>query len=79
MTTAIAGQEKSTIDRICGILAGLVFANGREGTARRQALPGVLAALVGRVHDPLGVAEMGRAGWDLDEEEIHADLEYGRD
>ena len=78
MTTATVRSINSTIDRMVAVSVTQREPQERQSPARRRILPGVLTAILEWIRDPAGVgAELGT--WTLDDEEVRADLEHGRD
>ncbi len=68
---------KSTIGRTYERPARPFVLRSRDSVARPWSSFRVLNAVLAWVHDPLTVRDL--EGWSLDEEEVRADLEHGRD
>jgi hypothetical protein len=78
MNSVNSHSLKSTIGRTHRRLARPLAFHARPRITCLQHCSRALAAVRRRLHDPLGItADM--VDWTLDEEEIRADLEYGRD
>ena len=78
MGTVSARTRKSTIGRTHAKFARPLRLHCRGHGARCRHSFRLLTAVRSWVHDPLGIAA-DFEDWNLDEEEVRADLEYGRD
>ena len=77
MATAAVRSQKSTIGRI-GARDGAPETPARARPDRGPRPMGWLATLLSRVRDPVGAA-WDLEGWQVSEDEVRADLEYGRE
>ena len=78
MDTAYPRTVKSTIGRTYNRSAQTLGLRTRGAVARHRPFLRKLAGVFRWARDPLGLGD-GQADWSLDETEIRADLEHGRD
>ncbi len=77
MSKSYAQPIKSTTDRTQLRSLDMSGLQRRPLAAHRWPAFRALSTLVSWIRDPLGIEAL--EGWSLDEEEIRADLDYGRD